>query len=113
MVEPISALLGAAAVILMEPVLPYALSFAGKLIELILDTNGSKSVRILINILVESIEINTNIYFSNCPFSAGAMMYVVFDDIVPEAQRNGNGKLASFGSMIGFVVMMSLDVGLG
>lgn len=46
-------------------------------------------------------------------FAAGAMIYVVFDDIVPEAHSSGNGKLASWGAVIGFVVMMSLDVGLG
>lgn len=46
-------------------------------------------------------------------FAAGAMIYVVFDDIVPEAHSSGNGKLASWGAMIGFIVMMSLDVGLG
>uniref|UniRef100_A0A0N5AU84 Zinc transporter ZIP11 n=1 Tax=Syphacia muris TaxID=451379 RepID=A0A0N5AU84_9BILA len=72
MVEPVAALLGAAAVIMMEPVLPYALSFA-----------------------------------------AGAMIYVVVDDIIPEAQRNNNGKLASIGAIVGFIIMMSLDVGLG
>ncbi|VDD89367.1 unnamed protein product [Enterobius vermicularis] len=72
MVEPVAALLGAAAVILMEPVLPYALSFA-----------------------------------------AGAMIYVVVDDIIPEAQRNGNGKIASISAIVGFIIMMSLDVGLG
>lgn len=72
MVEPVAAMVGAAAVILMEPVLPYALSFA-----------------------------------------AGAMIYVVVDDIIPEAQRNGNGKLASLGAVAGFLIMMSLDVGLG
>ncbi|CAG9530478.1 unnamed protein product [Cercopithifilaria johnstoni] len=72
MVEPLGALAGSAAVILMEPVLPYALSFA-----------------------------------------AGAMIYVVLDDIIPEAQRNGNGRLASISSVIGFLIMMALDVGLG
>ncbi|CAL2029085.1 unnamed protein product [Caenorhabditis brenneri] len=72
MVEPIAALLGAAAVIVMQPILPYALAFA-----------------------------------------AGAMIFVVVDDIIPEAQRNGNGKLASLGCIIGFLVMMSMDVGLG
>uniref|UniRef100_A0A915PRJ4 Zinc transporter ZIP11 n=1 Tax=Setaria digitata TaxID=48799 RepID=A0A915PRJ4_9BILA len=59
MVEPIAALAGSAAVILMEPVLPYALSFA-----------------------------------------AGAMIYVVLDDIIPEAQRNGNGRLASLSAIV-------------
>ncbi|XP_012517856.1 PREDICTED: zinc transporter ZIP11 [Propithecus coquereli] len=46
-------------------------------------------------------------------FAAGAMIYVVMDDIIPEAQISGNGKLASWASILGFVVMMSLDVGLG
>ncbi|XP_044194391.1 zinc transporter ZIP11-like isoform X2 [Thunnus albacares] len=72
MVEPIAGLLGAFAVVLAEPLLPYALAFA-----------------------------------------AGAMVYVVVDDIIPEAQVSGNGKLASWTSILGFVVMMSLDVGLG
>lgn len=45
-------------------------------------------------------------------FAAGAMIYVVLDDIIPEAQSCGNGKLASWSSIFGFVVMMSLDVGL-
>ncbi|KAF3853210.1 hypothetical protein F7725_013898 [Dissostichus mawsoni] len=72
MVEPIAGVLGALAVVLAEPLLPYALAFA-----------------------------------------AGAMVYVVVDDIIPEAQVSGNGKLASWTSIVGFVVMMSLDVGLG
>ncbi|XP_078257463.1 zinc transporter ZIP11 isoform X1 [Rhinoraja longicauda] len=46
-------------------------------------------------------------------FAAGAMVYVVVDDIIPEAQLSGNGKLASWTSILGFVLMMSLDVGLG
>ncbi|XP_075418270.1 zinc transporter ZIP11 isoform X2 [Tenrec ecaudatus] len=72
MVEPLAGLFGAFAVVLAEPILPYALAFA-----------------------------------------AGAMVYVVMDDIIPEAQTCGNGKLASWASILGFVVMMSLDVGLG
>lgn len=72
MVEPIAGLFGAAAVVIAEPVLPYALAFA-----------------------------------------AGAMVYVVVDDIIPEAQTSGNGRLASCFTIVGFVVMMSLDVGLG
>ncbi|NXO97195.1 S39AB protein, partial [Certhia brachydactyla] len=72
MVEPLAGVLGAVAVALAEPLLPYALGFA-----------------------------------------AGAMVYVVMDDIIPEAQTSGNGKLASWTSILGFVVMMSLDVGLG
>ncbi|XP_045463292.1 zinc transporter ZIP11 isoform X1 [Harmonia axyridis] len=46
-------------------------------------------------------------------FAAGAMIYVVIDDIIPEANTNGNGKLATWSAMLGFLVMMSLDVGLG
>ncbi|KAM8946555.1 zinc transporter ZIP11 isoform 2-T2 [Pelodytes ibericus] len=46
-------------------------------------------------------------------FAAGAMIYVVTDDIIPEAQTSGNGKLASSTCILGFIVMMSLDVGLG
>lgn len=72
MVEPLAGAFGAFAVVLAEPILPYALAFA-----------------------------------------AGAMVYVVIDDIIPEAQLSGNGKLASWTYILGFVVMMSLDVGLG
>ena len=39
-------------------------------------------------------------------FAAGAMIYVVIDDIIPEAQTCGNGKLASWGAIMGFVIMM-------
>ncbi|XP_046827142.1 zinc transporter ZIP11 isoform X2 [Vespa crabro] len=46
-------------------------------------------------------------------FAAGAMIYVVIDDIIPEAHESGNGKLASWAAIVGFLVMMSLDVGLG
>ncbi|XP_066594960.1 zinc transporter ZIP11 isoform X1 [Prorops nasuta] len=46
-------------------------------------------------------------------FAAGAMIYVVIDDIIPEAHQSGNGKLASWSAIVGFLVMMSLDVGLG
>jgi len=46
-------------------------------------------------------------------FAAGAMIYVVVDDIIPEANMCGNGRLASVGTMVGFIVMMTLDVALG
>ncbi|XP_050311593.1 zinc transporter ZIP11 isoform X2 [Anthonomus grandis grandis] len=72
MVEPIFGVLGAVAVSLAQPALPYALSFA-----------------------------------------AGAMIYVVVDDIIPEANTDENGKLATWGAVLGFLVMMTLDVGLG
>ncbi|KAF5405074.1 DNA polymerase epsilon subunit 1 [Paragonimus heterotremus] len=43
-------------------------------------------------------------------FAAGAMLFVVFDDVIPEAQHRGNGHLASVCAMVGFIVMMILDV---
>lgn len=46
-------------------------------------------------------------------FAAGAMIYIVADDILPEAHASGNGQLATWGTIVGFIVMMCLDVGLG
>ncbi len=71
-VEPIAGVLGAVAVIIARPILPYALSFA-----------------------------------------AGAMIFVVVEELVPESQRGGNTDLATMGTMVGFTVMMILDVALG
>ena len=74
MVEPISAVLGAALVVMFTPILPYALAFA-----------------------------------------AGAMMCVVVEELIPESQRGGIGMadFATVGAMLGFAVMMTLDVALG
>lgn len=71
-VEPISAVIGAAAVLMVQPMLPYALSFA-----------------------------------------AGAMIYVVIEELIPESQLRGNTDIATLGTMLGFSVMMILDVALG
>lgn len=71
-VEPVAGVIGAAAVIVARPLLPYALAFA-----------------------------------------AGAMIFVVIEELVPEAQRGGNTDLATMGGMLGFSVMMLLDVALG
>jgi len=71
-VEPISAVVGAAAVLAVRPILPYALAFA-----------------------------------------AGAMIFVVVEELIPESQRHGNTDLATMGAMGGFAVMMFLDVSLG
>jgi ZIP family zinc transporter len=71
-VEPVAGVAGAALVLLMMPILPYALAFA-----------------------------------------AGAMIYVVAEELIPESQRNGNVDLATMGVIAGFAVMMVLDVGLG
>lgn len=71
-VEPIAAVTGAAAVMLIQPLLPYALAFA-----------------------------------------AGAMIYVVVEELIPESQHRGNTDIATLGTMLGFSVMMILDVALG
>jgi len=46
-------------------------------------------------------------------FAGGAMVYVVVDDIIPETSTSKYSKYASRGCVVGFIVMMSLDVGLG
>jgi ZIP family zinc transporter len=46
-------------------------------------------------------------------FAAGAMIFVVVEELVPESQRNGNVDLATGGAIVGFSVMMTLDVALG
>jgi ZIP family zinc transporter len=71
-VEPIAGVLGALAVLLVRPLLPYALSFA-----------------------------------------AGAMIYVVIEELIPESQRDTNTDIATLGAMGGFALMTFLDVALG
>ncbi len=46
-------------------------------------------------------------------FAAGAMIYVVVEEVIPETQRDKYTDLATIGFMVGFVIMMSLDVVLG
>ena len=46
-------------------------------------------------------------------YAAGAMIFVVVEDAVPESQLNGNTDIATLGAMLGFAVMMTLDVALG
>jgi len=46
-------------------------------------------------------------------FAAGAMIYVVVEEVIPEAQGSGNSDFATVGAMLGFAVMMTLDVALG
>jgi len=71
-VEPIAGVLGALAVILMRPLLPFALSFA-----------------------------------------AGAMIFVVVEELIPEANEEKHSDVGTIGAMLGFAVMMLLDVALG
>jgi zinc transporter, ZIP family len=71
-VEPLFGVLGALAVMHIQPLLPYALSFA-----------------------------------------AGSMIYVVVEELIPESQLNNNADIATIGLMLGFALMMVLDVALG
>jgi zinc transporter, ZIP family len=45
-------------------------------------------------------------------FAAGAMIFVVVEEVIPESQRGGNGDLATLCLLFGFVIMMILDVAL-
>lgn len=71
-VEPVAGIFGAFMVLLVKPVLPYALSFA-----------------------------------------AGAMMFVVVEELIPESQSGNETDMSTIGAMAGFAVMMFLDVALG
>jgi len=71
-VEPVAGVIGAVAVIYMQPILPFALAFA-----------------------------------------AGAMIYVVVEEVIPETQRDKYTDIAVLGFIGGFLVMMILDVALG
>ena len=71
-VEPLFGVIGAVAVIYMQPILPFALAFA-----------------------------------------AGAMIYVVVEEVIPETQRDKYTDVAVLGFIGGFLVMMILDVSLG
>ncbi|MCS7240161.1 MAG: ZIP family metal transporter [Candidatus Bipolaricaulota bacterium] len=46
-------------------------------------------------------------------FAAGAMLYVIFDEIIPETNRQGRERLATLGFLAGTVAMLALDVALG
>ncbi len=46
-------------------------------------------------------------------FAAGAMIFVVVEEVIPESQTGGNSHQATMGAMLGFAVMMTLDVALG
>ena len=71
-VEPVAGVLGALAVLVVRPLLPYALAFA-----------------------------------------AGAMIFVVIEELVPESQLEKNTDIATVFTLVGFAVMMALDVALG
>ena len=46
-------------------------------------------------------------------FAAGAMIYVVVEELIPEAQKGSHSNIATIGVAVGFVLMMVLDVALG
>ena len=46
-------------------------------------------------------------------FAAGAMIFVVVEELIPESQQHGNTDFATLGTILGFAVMMTLDVALG
>jgi ZIP family zinc transporter len=46
-------------------------------------------------------------------FAAGAMIFVVVEELIPESQLEKNTDVAAVGAMLGFAVMMTLDVALG
>ncbi len=46
-------------------------------------------------------------------FAAGAMIFVVIEELVPESQTGGHSHAATMGAILGFAVMMTLDVALG
>lgn len=71
-VEPVAGVIGAVAVIYMQPILPFALAFA-----------------------------------------AGAMIYVVIEEVIPETQRDKYTDRSTLGFIGGFLLMMILDVALG
>ncbi len=46
-------------------------------------------------------------------FAAGAMIYVVVEELIPESQEGAHTNIATIGVMLGFVIMMVLDMALG
>jgi len=46
-------------------------------------------------------------------FAAGAMIYVVVEELIPESQQGGSSDLATMATLVGLAVMMMLDVALG
>jgi ZIP family zinc transporter len=46
-------------------------------------------------------------------FAAGAMIFVVAEEVIPESYKEGNDHIATAGLLVGFALMMAMDVGLG
>jgi len=45
--------------------------------------------------------------------AAGAMLFVIVDEVIPETHSSGNERVASYAMIVGFVIMMVLDIALG
>jgi zinc transporter, ZIP family len=71
-VEPLTGWIGAVAIVMVEPLLPYGLSFA-----------------------------------------AGAMIFVVVKELIPESQQGRHASTATLGTMIGFAFMTGVEIALG
>ena len=65
----------------------------------------------IITILLTNTVIKFLPYF--LAFAAGAMMYVVVEELIPESQEGEHSNIGTIGFAIGFVIMMILDVTLG
>ncbi len=59
------------------------------------------------------VSVSTAILPWGMAFAAGAMLFVIIDEIIPDIDRKGLGEVGTLGVMLGFVVMMFLDVSLG
>ena len=46
-------------------------------------------------------------------FAAGAMLYVVIEELIPESQAGDHSNIGTIGAAVGFALMMVLDVALG
>ena len=46
-------------------------------------------------------------------FAAGAMMYVVIEELIPESQNGEHSNIGTIGAAVGFALMMVLDIALG
>ncbi len=65
----------------------------------------------IITILLTSIVIPILPYLLS--FAAGAMIYVVVEELIPESQKGEHSNIGTIGVAIGFIIMMILDVALG
>lgn len=65
----------------------------------------------LITIALTNVVIPILPYFLS--FAAGAMIYVVVEELIPESQKGEHSNIGTVGLAIGFIIMMILDVALG